>query len=138
MTIAEKHLSKYGRFGDTEIASTSSGELWHVNKFEKKLMDDYGEIGERIVDLNGAGTINPTTGLKEQYIQAIQAAATIGTLALGAYQSSKKSKMEKSAAKEKKRLALLQLEKLEESESLLNEQVNSQMEFLQEESEMQK
>jgi hypothetical protein len=46
MTIAEKHLSKHGRFGDTEIASTSNGELWHVNKFEKKLINDYGDVGE--------------------------------------------------------------------------------------------
>ena len=135
MTIAEKHLSKHGRFGDTEIVSTSSGELWHVNKFEKKLMDDYGVVGERLVDIYGAGTINPSTGLKEQYIQAI---AAVGSLALGAYQGYKQSKMEKASAKEKKKLAQQQLSKLDETESLLSEQVQSQMNLLQEESEMQK
>ena len=36
MSIANNHLSKYGRFGDTEIAKTSTGDLWHVNKHEKK------------------------------------------------------------------------------------------------------
>ena len=63
-SIAENHLSKHGRFGDTEITSTSKGELWHVNKHEKKLIDDYGTVGERLVNISGSGTINPTTGLK--------------------------------------------------------------------------
>ena len=41
-TMANNHLSKLaakGRYGDTEIARTSTGELWHVNPQEKSLMD---------------------------------------------------------------------------------------------------
>ena len=46
--------------------------------------------------------------------------------------------MEKASAKEKKKLAQQQLSKLDETESLLSEQVQSQMGLLEEESEMQK
>ena len=96
MTIAEKHLSKHGRFGDTEIASTSNGELWHVNKFEKKLINDYGDVGERLVDISGAGTINPTTGLKEQYVQAGLMAAQLG---LSLFQGASQASMQRETAK---------------------------------------
>ena len=41
-----KKLAKQGRFGDTKIAKTSKGSLWHVSKEEKKLIDDYGILGE--------------------------------------------------------------------------------------------
>ena len=58
MSIANNHLSKHGRFGDTEIAKTSNGDLWHVSKHEKKLIDNYGKIGEDVVDRLGSGTIN--------------------------------------------------------------------------------
>jgi hypothetical protein len=118
MTIAEKHLSKHGRFGDTEIASTSNGELWHVNKFEKKLMDDYGVVGERLVDISGSGTTNPTTGLKEQYIQAIAAA---GALGLSLYQGAKQTSMERESAQAKLGLTESQLEELSRSQGLLTE-----------------
>ena len=40
-SIASNHLSSLaskGRFGDNEIAKTSEGELWHVNKREKDLI----------------------------------------------------------------------------------------------------
>jgi len=81
-TIADNHLSslaKKGRYGDTKIAKTSKGELWHVNPQEKSLMDMYGERGEKMVDRIGSGTINPKTGLEEKWYLA---AATLG---LGVY-----------------------------------------------------
>ena len=40
-TIANNHLSSLaskGRYGDTQIAKTSKGELWHVSPQEKSLM----------------------------------------------------------------------------------------------------
>ena len=76
--MADNHFSdiaKKGRYGDTEIARTSKGELWHVNPQEKSLMNMYGMEGERMVDAMGSGTINPKTGL------------AIGTAAVGAYQA---------------------------------------------------
>ena len=48
-SIAKNHLSDLaskGRYGDTEIARTSKGELWHVNPQEKALIDMYGMEGE--------------------------------------------------------------------------------------------
>ena len=71
-TIAKNHLSNEstlaskGRGGDTEIARTSKGELWHVNPQEKSLMSMYGMEGEKMVEAIGSGTINPQTGLREQ------------------------------------------------------------------------
>ena len=67
-SMASNHLSKYGRFGDNMMYRTSEGELWHVNKEEKSLMDSLGKAGEHLVAVKGAGTINPDTGLKEQWI----------------------------------------------------------------------
>jgi hypothetical protein len=69
-TLAQNHLSKYGRFGDTEMAESkyvSPGSLWHVNEKEKALMNR-GEGGERIVDALGSGTFNPVTGKEEKWI----------------------------------------------------------------------
>jgi hypothetical protein len=72
-TIADNHLSglaKKGRHGDTEISLSkhvTPGKLWHVNPFEKSLMER-GVGGERIVDAIGSGTFNPETGLEEKGI----------------------------------------------------------------------
>tara|TARA_R100000808_G_C2155239_1_gene167204 strand:- start:13399 stop:14121 length:723 start_codon:yes stop_codon:yes gene_type:complete len=74
-SIANKHLSKYGRYGDTEIVKTSDGNLWHVSKDEKRLIDAYGKYGEKLVDDVGSGTINPETGLEEKWAWLIPAAA---------------------------------------------------------------
>ena len=103
MNIANNHLSKHGRFGDTEIAKTSSGDLWHVSKHEKKLIDNYGKIGEDVVDTLGSGTINPTTGLKEQWVQA---ALMVGQLGLSLYQGAKGTSMERDNASAKYNLAI--------------------------------
>ena len=126
-SIAENHLSKHGRFGDTEIANTSTGELWHVNKHEKKLIDDYGTVGERLVDISGSGTINPTTGLKEQWVQV---AAAIGALGLGLYQGSKKKSMERDLNFEKLGLTESQIEGLDRSEALLGKATQSQLDLM--------
>ena len=127
-SIAKNHLSQYGRFGDTEIAETSSGDLWHVNQYEKKLIDNYGNIGERIVDIVGSGTSNPTTGLKEQFawmpfIMGAQALLTIGQ---GAQQSA--LQREKAASQEK--LSGLKIGQLETAEKKLSEDKNAKMTLL--------
>ena len=80
-TMANNHLSKLaakGRYGDTEIARTSTGELWHVNPQEKSLMDMYGMEGERMVDAIGSGTRNPETGLEEKAVDWALMAAGAG------------------------------------------------------------
>jgi small-conductance mechanosensitive channel len=135
MTIAEKHLSKHGRFGDTEIASTSNGELWHVNKFEKKLINDYGDVGERLVDISGAGTINPTTGLKEQYVQAGLMAAQLG---LSLFQGASQASMQRETAKEKSKLTQSQLKGLGNFQNALADSTQSQLDLLTTKSEMDK
>jgi hypothetical protein len=79
-TMANNHLSKLaakGRGRDSEIARTSSGELWHVTPEEKSLMNMYGMEGERMVDAIGSGTINPETGLEEKEPLTIAAAAAL-------------------------------------------------------------
>ena len=78
-TIANNHLSELaqkGRYGDSEIAHTPSGKLWHVTPQEKELISMYGSEGEKLVDSIGSGTINPETGLEEKFI--LEAAAIIG------------------------------------------------------------
>jgi len=87
-TIANNHLSSLaskGRYGDTQIAKTSKGELWHVNPQEKSLMTMYGMEGERMVDAIGSGTKNPQTGLEEKWIQFLPAIATAVVGAVNAY-----------------------------------------------------
>jgi hypothetical protein len=81
-----KKLAKQGRFGDTKIAKTSKGSLWHVSKEEKKLIDDYGILGEQIVDMVGSGTINPKTGLEEKF-PPLMAALAVASFATGTAQS---------------------------------------------------
>ena len=126
MSIANNHLSKHGRFGDTEIAKTSTGDLWHVNKHEKKLIDNYGKIGEDVVDRLGSGTINPTTGLKEQYLTAALTAAQFG---LSLYQGAKQTKMERDNSSSKFGLTSNALNDLEKAQSNLQTSVTAQKEF---------
>ena len=126
MSIANNHLSKHGRFGDTEIAKTSNGDLWHVSKHEKKLIDNYGKIGEDVVDTLGSGTINPTTGLKEQYLTAALTAAQFG---LSLYQGAKQTKMERDNSSSKFGLTSNALNDLEKAQSNLQTSVTAQKEF---------
>ena len=86
-SIASNHLSRLaskGRYGDTQIAKTSQGELWHVNPEEKAIMNMYGMEGEKLVDAVGSGTINPDTGLEEKFDPF-----TIASLGLGIYSAYK-------------------------------------------------
>jgi len=87
-TLADNHLSSLaskGRHGDTEMARTSKGELWHVNPMEKALMSMMGKEGEKLVDAIGSGTINPETGLEEK--DPFTLGLTALTFAYGAFQS---------------------------------------------------
>ncbi len=111
-SMASNHLSKYGRFGDNMMYRTSEGELWHVNKEEKEQMDSLGKAGEHLVAVRGAGTINPDTGLKEQFIDPLTA-ATFGIGLLGAYQSYQSSLGSSRAQAELARESLVELEKAE-------------------------
>jgi len=61
-----KKLAKKGRFGDTKIRKVD-GKPAHVNSQEAKLIDRKGKLGEILVKAEGAGTINPKTGLKEYH-----------------------------------------------------------------------
>jgi len=123
-TIANNHLSDLaskGRYGDTEIARTSKGELLHVNPEEKSLMDMYGMEGERMVDAIGSGTINPETGLEEKFDPITITAGTImagaavvgaGISAFGSYKSGRAGQMQ---AQAEGRQADIGLEAIEES-----------------------
>tara|TARA_R110000824_G_scaffold110023_2_gene257917 strand:- start:3713 stop:4438 length:726 start_codon:yes stop_codon:yes gene_type:complete len=88
--MINKQLKEYGRFGDTELAKTSSGENWHVNKLEKLIIERMGKEGEAYVDAGGSGTTNPDTGYKEQNPVALgMAAIGLGMKLYGMYQSGK-------------------------------------------------
>ena len=108
-TIAENHLSKHGRGGDTEIIRTSNNELWHVNKHEKAIIDAYGVDGEKYVQKIGSNTINPITGLKEQIepvSMTIAGAVALAGLVIGTVGGSFENRAKEKAA---------ELEKLTES-----------------------
>ena len=77
-----KSKASLGRFGDTELRVVNN-ELSHVNAVEADIIDNYGSIGEEFVQNSGSGTIYPDTGLKENWWQAVAAAATIGSALVG-------------------------------------------------------
>ena len=134
-SIAKNHLSQYGRFGDTEIAETSSGNLWHVNKYEKKLIDDYGNIGERIVDIVGSGTSNPTTGLKEQFAwMPVFAGAQLG---VSMFQGAAAGSMQRDKASSQSRMAGLEISELNQSKKRLEERKNAQKQLAELETQKQ-
>lgn len=62
----KKQLARKGRFGDSRIRSVG-GESSHVNPSEARIIDKYGKLGEIVVKAQGAGTINPQTGLTEYH-----------------------------------------------------------------------
>ena len=71
-TLANNHLSsaaQKGRRGDDRILQFSDGRIEHGNAFEEKLMGD--AVGESLVDAIGSKTINPETGLKENWLPVI-------------------------------------------------------------------
>jgi hypothetical protein len=135
-TLANNHLSKYGRFGDTEMYKTSpsgpgKGDLWHVNPQEKTLMDMYGERGEKLVDAVGSGTINPATGKEEKF--AIMTAIALGSLALGAYSSWKSGSIQEQTAKSKTSAAEQGLASLEGAEEKLEESISAKRQVYEQE-----
>ena len=117
-SLADNHLSSLaskGRYGDTEMARTSEGELWHVNPTEKSWMDLYGKEGEKLVDAVGSGTINPETGLEEKQFDPVTLGLTIASFAYGAFTSGSaaedQAKMEQRLSQE----ALLALNQQEQA-----------------------
>jgi len=122
-----KKLAKKGRFGDNRIAKTSNGSLWHVNKQEKKLIDDYGVVGERIVDMIGSGSTNPETGLKEQFLPMITAGLAIGSAVMGAVQSYGQTKREREQGEMQVGFANQALDSLSEAESSLKDSLGSSL-----------
>ena len=127
-SIAKNHLSKYGRFGDTEISETSSGDLWHVNQHEKRLIDNYGNIGERIVDIVGSGTSNPITGLKEQFAwMPVLMGAQLG---LSMFQGAKQGQFQRQQASAQERLSGFQIGEIETAQKKLGEDKDAKMTLL--------
>ena len=139
MNLAENRLSKYGRFGDNEMHRTSKtgpgkGDLWHVNSQEKQLMNMYGQEGERLVDLIGAGTINPITGKEEKYVQLALMGAQLG---LSLYQGARGTGAQRDAAREQLSIIDAQEKALNESEIKLSESVAAQNQLITQEAGMQ-
>ena len=67
MAIDYKHLASLGRFGDNKIRDID-GKPAHVNAFEAWQYDNLPRsTAERMIKANGAGTRNPSTGLKEYH-----------------------------------------------------------------------
>jgi hypothetical protein len=131
-TIARNHLSDAstlagkGRYGDTEIARTSKGEMWHVNPQEKASMSMYGMEGEKMVDAAGSGTINPETGLEEKFpiFAAISAATAV-------YSAWKGGSEKRTLAKAEQRAADQGLERLEGAQENLDKAVESKKQAAQ-------
>jgi len=118
-TLADNHLSSLaskGRYGDTEMARTSEGELWHVNPVEKALMSMMGKEGEKLVDAIGSGTTNPETGLEEKVADPFSLGLTAATFAYGAYQSGSAAEEQ---AKMEQRLSQEALQALNQQEQAL-------------------
>tara|TARA_R100001594_G_scaffold64558_2_gene98853 strand:+ start:8954 stop:9679 length:726 start_codon:yes stop_codon:yes gene_type:complete len=118
-SLAQNHLSelaKKGRYGDSDIAKTSKGELWHVNPKEKMLMDMYGMKGEKLVDAMGSGTINPETGLEEKFIDPF----TAFQIGMGAYSAVSGFHEQRNLAENEIMLANEGIQAVEESQKLLD------------------
>ena len=136
-TMADNHLSSLankGRYGDTEIARTSKGEMWHVNPQEKAMMSMYGMEGEKMVDAAGSGTINPETGLEEKWLQIAAALVSAG---VGAYSAWKGGSEKATLARSEQRSADQGLERLEGAEENLDKAVESKRQVAQQDFAMQ-
>ena len=121
-TMGANHLSdlaKKGRYGDSEIAKTSKGELWHVNPQEKAMMNMYGAEGERMVDAIGSGTTNPQTGLKEQNPALWLAGAAVASAVVGAFGSYKSGRASELQSQSEGRQADIGLKQIQDSISAL-------------------
>ena len=65
--VATRKLASKGRYGDNMIREVDN-EPSHVNAYEAQIIDKYGKSGEEAVQDIGAGTINPSTGMKEYHL----------------------------------------------------------------------
>ena len=61
-----KTLANKGRYGDSELRNVA-GRTSHVNPREADIIDLWGALGESLVQREGAGTMNPMTGLPEYH-----------------------------------------------------------------------
>ena len=122
-TMGNNHLSSLaakGRFGDTEIAKTSKGELWHVNPQEKSMMDTYGMKGEKMVDAIGSGTKNPQTGLEEKFDPLTwMAIAAVGSAVIGAVGGATSGRKSELQSQSEGRQADIGLKQIQDSISAL-------------------
>ena len=130
-SIANNHLSSLaqkGRMGDNRILQFSDGRIEHGTREEEKLMGD--ALGESLVDAIGAKTINPETGLKENYAQAV----IMGLSALlGAGQAYSAGVIEEEAAKKRAEAARAGLLDVQKSQVNLLQSVQSERSLVGEE-----
>ena len=75
-------LSQYGRFGDDTI-SIIDGQPEHTNKLEDDIINRKGKVGEEFVKSLGSRTVNPNTGMDENFWNIIGGIA-LGVLGAGA------------------------------------------------------
>jgi len=127
-SIAKNHLSSLaqkGRHGDDRILQFSDGRVEHGNAFEEKLMGD--ALGESLVDAIGSKTINPETGLRENWVTA---ALTGLSVLLGGVSSYGAGSAQQDAAEARLRESRAGLLDIEESEARLSEAVASQRQLV--------
>ncbi len=128
--MADRHLSKHGRFGDTEMYTTKHtrpGSKWHVNKAEEKIMNLMGSEGERLVDALGSGTINPVTGKEEKWIGVALAGA--GFL-MNVVEGSAQKKISRQQGAAQSDLMNQKLKDLDEAEKASEESFEAQKKIL--------
>jgi hypothetical protein len=142
-TLANSHLSKYGRFGDTEMYKTSpsgpgKGEEWHVSDKEKEYLKKqnqrgsmYGLEGEKLVDAVGSGTINPYTGKEEKFV--LTTAIALGSLALSGYQSWKSGSIQEQTSKSKVSASEEGIAATEKAEKALEESFSARRDVFEQE-----
>ena len=128
-SLADNHLSELtskGRSGDTDIARTSEGELWHVNPAEKALISMMGKEGEKLVDAVGSGTTNPETGLEEQFVDPMTALA-IGQFAVQGFSYLSCQSAEKDQARVEQQYINDELVALDTQEKVLQQGYSSKV-----------
>ena len=130
-TLANNHLSSLaqkGRMGDDRILQFSDGRIEHGNREEEKLMGD--ALGESLVDAIGSKTINPETGLKENFVLETIAAIT---MLLGAGQQYSTGAIQEDAAEQQAKTARAGLKDVQKSQSNLLQSVQAQRNLVGEE-----
>jgi hypothetical protein len=137
-SIAKNHLSSLaqkGRHGDDRILQFSDGRVEHGNAFEEKLMGE--ALGESLVDAIGSKTINPETGLRENWVfetltLLLGAGSSYASGALGE-DAAKVRLDEATAGKEDVEKSQMELTKAYEAQrNLINQKYASDMEQITE------